>query len=119
MSFHYDEFITRLAIVPEIPSAPELDPPKFSVVCGLDIVFLVEDLPSMHGRRCELVSRILDHPTAVATSYDPDGINVQYLKQHLGESGQSQESSRCIQDTSEYVLGRKYPGLRPIVPTPR
>lgn len=74
---------TALAIIPEIPSPPEPGPPdvedKFSVLSGFDTVFLVDDSPSMNGQRWELVNKILDYSTAVATSYDPDGIDVHFF----------------------------------------
>lgn len=74
---------TALAIVPEIPSLPKPGPPdvedKFSVLSGFDTVFLVDDLPSMNGQRWKLVNKILDYDTAVATSYNSDGIDVQFF----------------------------------------
>ena len=52
---------------------------KYSILDSFDTVFLVDDSPSMSGERWDLVKRILNHSTTVATYYDPDGIDVHFL----------------------------------------
>ena len=67
--------------VPPPPPAtrrPDLED-KFSILDSYDTVFLVDDSPSMAGERWDLVKKILDYSTSLATSYDPDGIDVHFL----------------------------------------
>lgn len=52
---------------------------KYSILDSYDTVFLVDDSPSMAGARWDWVKKILDYSTAVATHYDPDGIDVHFL----------------------------------------
>ena len=52
---------------------------KFSKLEDYDTVFLIDDSPSMRGEKWELVQRILDYSTTVATRYDPDGIDVHFM----------------------------------------
>lgn len=52
---------------------------KFNILESYDTVFLVDDSPSMAGERWELVKIILDYATAVATTYDRDGIDIHFF----------------------------------------
>lgn len=84
-AIHFLAQVARNALTttPKMPSPPEPDPTnaedKYSVLSRFDTVFLVDDSPSMNGQRWELVNKILDYSTAVATSYDPDGIDVHFF----------------------------------------
>lgn len=69
------------------PSPPPLGPTpgptpgedRFSILESYDTVFLVDDSPSMLGKRWDLVKRILTYSLALATQYDPDGIDIHFL----------------------------------------
>ena len=52
---------------------------RFSVLESYDTIFLIDDSPSMRGEKWELVQKILDYSTVVATQYDPDGIDVHFM----------------------------------------
>ena len=52
---------------------------KLSTLADYDTVFLVDDSPSMQGRKWELVHKILDYSIDVATRYDTDGIDIHFM----------------------------------------
>lgn len=52
---------------------------RFNILKAYDTVFLIDDSPSMYGAKWELVQKILDHSTAVASRYDEDGIDVHFM----------------------------------------
>ena len=66
--------------LPPPPAArPDVED-NFSILDSYDTVFLVDDSPSMAAdERWDLVRKILDYSTRLATSYDPDGIDVHFL----------------------------------------
>lgn len=70
---------------------------KFSILSRFDTVFLVDDSPSMDGGRWELVSKILDYSTAVATSYDPDGIDVHFFNNHTANQDNVKDPALAVE----------------------
>ena len=52
---------------------------RLSILRNYDIVFLVDDSPSMAGQKWELVKTILDTCTPIATRYDRNGIDIHFL----------------------------------------
>ena len=75
---------SRPAIEPPPPSAPvngggHADEDTFSLLRDYDTVFLIDDSPSMQGEKWDLVKKILDYSTVMATRYDPDGIDVHFM----------------------------------------
>lgn len=52
---------------------------RFSILRDYDTVFLVDDSPSMGGEKWELVQRILEYSTVLATRYDDNGIDVHFM----------------------------------------
>ena len=75
---------SRPAIAPPPPPGPVIGDghaveDTFSILADYDTVFLVDDSPSMEGEKWELVQKILDYSTVVATRYDPDGIDVHFM----------------------------------------
>ena len=71
-------------IAPPPPPAPVDDEghpveDKLSTLADYDTVFLVDDSPSMQGRKWELVHKILDYSIDVATRYDTDGIDIHFM----------------------------------------
>ena len=55
------------------------DEDNYTVLERYDTVFLVDDSPSMRGGKWDLVQRVLDYSTVVATRYDRDGIDVHFM----------------------------------------
>lgn len=51
----------------------------FSILESYDTVFLVDDSPSMSGKRWDLVNQILTGSMALATQYDQNGIDIHFL----------------------------------------
>lgn len=68
---------SRPAKAPPAPVNGEED--TFSLLADYDTVFLIDDSPSMQGEKWDLVRKILDYSTVVATRYDPDGIDVHFM----------------------------------------
>ena len=71
-------------IAPPPPPAPVDDEghaveDSFSILTDYDTVFLIDDSPSMQGQKWELVQKILDYSTVVATRYDSDGIDIHFM----------------------------------------
>ena len=52
---------------------------EFSTLADYDTVFLVDDSPSMQGRKWELVHKILDYSIDVAIRYDTDGVDIHFM----------------------------------------
>ena len=52
---------------------------RFSILADYDTVFLIDDSPSMRGQKWELVQKILNYSTAMATRYDADGIDIHFM----------------------------------------
>ena len=52
---------------------------RFSILQDYDTVFLIDDSPSMRGEKWELVQKILNYSTVVATRYDTNGIDVHFM----------------------------------------
>ena len=76
-ALHHPRITTPLPMPPISRHSNRND--KLSVLSRFDTVFLVDDSPSMQGERWDLVSKILDYSTSVATKYDPDGIGVHFF----------------------------------------
>ena len=75
---------SRPAIAPPPPPAPvngggRAAEDTFSLLADYDTVFLIDDSPSMQGEKWDLVQKILDYSTVVATRYDSDGIDVHFM----------------------------------------
>ena len=76
--------LSRPTISPPPPPAPvdsdghAVEDP-FTILESYDTVFLIDDSPSMRGEKWELVQRILNYTTIVATRYDRDGIDVHFM----------------------------------------
>ena len=72
------------AVAPPLPPGPGggtdlIAEDRFSILESYDTVFLIDDSPSMRGEKWELVQKILDCSTVVATRYDTDGIDIHFL----------------------------------------
>lgn len=52
---------------------------RLSILEDYDTVFLIDDSPSMQGRKWELVQEILNYSTVMATRYDKDGIDIHFM----------------------------------------
>ena len=52
---------------------------RFSILRKYDTVFLIDDSPSMAGPKWELVKKILDYCTPMATRYDRNGIDIHFF----------------------------------------
>lgn len=76
---------SRPTIAPPAPPAPvdgeghAVEEDRFSILEGYDTVFLIDDSPSMRGEKWELVQKILNYSTTMATRYDTDGIDVHFM----------------------------------------
>ena len=75
---------SRLPIAPPPHPAPVDDggrakEDRFSILRDYDTVFLVDDSPSMGGKKWELVQKILNYSTVMATRYDDSGIDVHFM----------------------------------------
>lgn len=75
---------SRSTIAPPRPPAPvdgegQVVEDRFSILEDYDTVFLIDDSPSMRGEKWELVQKILNYSTAMATGYDTDGIDVHFM----------------------------------------
>ena len=75
---------SRPIITPPPPPAPVNSDghpveDKFSILEDYDTVFLIDDSPSMRGEKWELVQKILDYSTVMATRYDRDGIDIHFM----------------------------------------
>ena len=75
---------SRPTIAPPPPPAPVNSEglaveDKFSILETYDTTFLIDDSPSMRGEKWELVQKILNYSTVVATRYDLDGIDVHFM----------------------------------------
>ena len=68
--------------VPAVVGGKSIGENKWSKLKTYDTVFLVDDSPSMAGEKWDLVKEILDYSTVVATTHDPDGIDVHFLNSH-------------------------------------
>lgn len=69
---------SRPTIVPPPPPGLAVED-RFSILEDYDTVFLVDDSPSMRGEKWELVQKILNYSTVVATRYDTNGIDVHFM----------------------------------------
>lgn len=91
-AIYYLAQFARNALAPRrplLPSPYQFPPPlspgptsgedRFSILESYDTVFLVDDSPSMRGKRWDLVKRILTCSLGLATQYDPDGIDIHFL----------------------------------------
>ena len=75
---------SRPTIAPPPPPAPVNEEglaveDKFSILEDYDTTFLIDDSPSMRGEKWELVQKILNYSTVVATRYDTNGIDVHFM----------------------------------------
>lgn len=52
---------------------------KFSILEDYDTTFLIDDSASMRGEKWELVQKILNYSTVMATRYDTNGIDVHFM----------------------------------------
>ena len=77
---------------------------KYSTLESYDTVFLVDDSPSMAGERWDLVKKILDYSTAVATDYDPDGIDVHFLNNKTANRNNIKDRAIAVEVHQNIVL---------------
>ncbi|KAL8791321.1 MAG: hypothetical protein Q9195_005940 [Heterodermia aff. obscurata] len=91
--------------LPPPPAArrPDLED-KFSILDSYDTVFLVDDSPSMAGERWDLVKKILDYSTSLATSYDPDGIDVHFLNNKSANKDNVKDQAVAVDIHQRIVL---------------
>lgn len=99
---HHRENYTALP-PPAAARRPGLED-KFSILDSYDTVFLVDDSPSMAGERWDLVRKILDYSTSVATSYDPDGIDVHFLNNKTANQDNVKDQAVAVDIHQRIVL---------------
>ena len=90
----------RSTPAPRNPDAED----KFSILDSYDTVFLVDDSPSMAGERWDLVKKILDYSTALATTYDPDGIDVHFLNNKSANQDNVKDQAVAVDIHQRIVL---------------
>lgn len=84
---------------------------KYSILNSYDTVFLVDDSPSMAGERWELVKKILDYSTTIATYYDPDGIDVHFLNNRTAGKNDIKDQAVAVDIHQNIVLKGNTPIL--------
>lgn len=83
----------------------------YSTLESYDTVFLVDDSPSMAGERWDLVKKILDYSTTVATDYDPDGIDVHFLNNKTANRNNIKDPAIAVEVHQNIVLRGSTPIL--------
>lgn len=121
--YHLAQF-GRNALASRRPSRPSpyplLSPPspgptsgedKFSILESYDTVFLVDDSPSMRGKRWDLVKRILTYSLALATQYDPDGIDIHFLNNKTANVNNIKDQAIAVEIHRQITLRGSTPIL--------
>lgn len=103
---------------PELYSWPSLPSPgptpgedRFSILERFDTVFLVDDSPSMSGRRWDLVKRILTYSLARATQYDLDGIDIHFLNNRSANADHIKDEAAAVDIHRQITLRGSTPIL--------
>lgn len=82
-----------------------------STLDSYDTVFLVDDSPSMSGERWDLVKKILDYSTTVATYYDQDGVDVHFLNNKTANQDHIKDPVIAVEVHQNIVLKGSTPLL--------
>ena len=82
---------------------------RFTILESYDTVFLIDDSPSMRGKKWELVQRILDYSTVVAARYDQDGIDIHFMN----NTNSNQDSVKDPEIAKKLHLGVELRGNTP------
>ncbi len=97
------------------PSPPSPGPTpgedRFSILESYDTVFLVDDSPSMLGKRWDLVKRILTYSLALATQYDPDGIDIHFLNNKTANVNNIKDQAIAVEIHRQITLRGSTPIL--------
>ncbi|MCJ1469868.1 hypothetical protein MMC07_008512 [Pseudocyphellaria aurata] len=92
---------------PSQPASPVED--RYSILSDYDTVFLVDDSPSMAGERWDLVRKILDYSTAIATRYG--GVDVHFLNNKQANQDNIKDHAIAVQVHQDIVLKGSTPLL--------
>ncbi|MCJ1265967.1 hypothetical protein MMC22_005849 [Lobaria immixta] len=84
---------------------------EYSILESYHTVFLVDDSPSMAGKRWDLVKKILDYSTRVATKYDPDGIDVHFLNNKTANQDNIKDPAIAVKVHQNIMLKGNTPTL--------
>ena len=101
-ALHHHQFVTPLPSLPE-PNRSDVED-KYSILDSYDTVFLVDDSPSMAGERGDLVKKILDYSTTVATSYDPNGIDVHFFNNRTANQDNVRDAALAVEIHQNIIL---------------
>lgn len=117
--FHLAQF-SRNALALRRPSRPGpypyISPPSpgqpgpitgedgFSILESYDTVFLVDDSPSMSGKRWDLVNQILTYSLALATQYDPNGIDIHFLNNRTANVNNVKDQAIAVEIHRQITL---------------
>lgn len=93
------------------PSGPTTGEDKFSILESYDTVFLVDDSPSMYGKRWDLVKRILTYSSALATRYDTDGIDIHFLNNKTANDNNIKDEAIAVNIHRQITLRGSTPIL--------
>lgn len=92
-------------------SGPTLGEDRFSILEAYDTVFLVDDSPSMHGKRWELVKLILTYSLRLATQYDTDGIDIHFLNNRSANVDNVKDQAIAVESHRQITLRGSTPIL--------
>lgn len=98
------------------PPSPGLSGPtpgedRFNILESYDTVFLVDDSPSMRGKRWDLVKRILTYSLALATQYDTDGIDIHFLNNKTANGNNIKDQAIAVELHQQITLRGSTPIL--------
>lgn len=93
------------------PPGPTPREDRFSILESYDTVFLVDDSPSMRGKRWDLVERILTHSLTLATQYDPDGIDIHFLNNRTANVNNIKDQAIAVEIHRQITLRGSTPIL--------
>ena len=97
---------------PSPPSpGPNRDEDRYSILESYDTVFLVDDSPSMFGKRWDLVKRILTYSLAKATQYDTDGIDIHFLNNRTANVNNIKDQAVAVEIHRQIALRGSTPIL--------
>lgn len=103
---------------PTPPSLPSLPSPgtnrgedRYSILETYDTVFLVDDSPSMLGKRWDLVKQILTYSLALATQYDTDGIDIHFLNNKTANANNIKDQAIAVEIHRQITLRGSTPIL--------
>lgn len=90
---------------------PTPDEDRFGKLETYDTVFLVDDSPSMSGKRWDLVKRILTYSLELATLYDTDGIDIHFLNNRSANANNVKDQAIAVEIHRQITLRGSTPIL--------